>query len=81
MIHFTGFSGFPARRAERADAGHHERGATLTGSPENLAFGGPDRPAGRVAVLARCPTSHGAPLLPGQTGLTHESGHYHYILV
>ena len=29
-----------------------------------------------VAVLVRCPTSHGAPLLAGQTDLTHDVGHY-----
>ncbi len=38
MTHFTRFSGFPARRAERGDAGHHKPGATLSGGPENLAF-------------------------------------------
>jgi hypothetical protein len=81
MTHFTRFSGFPARRAERGDAGHHKRGATLSGRPENLAFGGPNRPAGRVAMLVRYRASHGASLLPGRTGLTHETGHYLCTLV
>ncbi len=98
MTHFTSFSGFPARRTERGDAGHHKRGATLSGGPENLAFvvsktrfqhdvsktrfqhdGGPNRPAGSVAMLARYPASRCAPRLPGRTDLTHEMGHYLYL--
>ncbi len=66
MTHLTGFSGFPARRAECSVAWHHKRGATLSGKPENPAFGGPNRPAGRVAMLARYPASHSASLLPGR---------------
>ncbi len=81
MTQFTRFSGFPARRVEHGDARHHKRGATLSGRLENLAFGGPNRPAGCVAMLVRYPASHGAPLLPGQTGLTHEMGHYLCTLV
>ena len=81
MTHFTRFCGFPARHVERGDAQHHKRGATLSGRPQNPAFGGPNRPAGRVAMLARYPASHGAPLLPGRTGLTHEMGHYLCTLV
>ena len=81
MTHFTGFCGFPARRVERGDAQHHKRGATLSGKPQNLAFGGPNRPAGCVAMLARYPASRYASLLPGQTGLTHETGHYLFTLV
>ena len=81
MTHLTGFSGFPARRALRCDAGHHKRGATLSGKPENPAFGGSNRSTGSVAMLVRCPASHGAPRLPGRTDLTHEMGHYHRYLV
>ncbi len=70
MIHFTRFSGFPARRAERVDARHHKPGATPSGGPENLAFvvsktrfqhdGGGNRPIGVVAPLVRSPRSPGA---------------------
>ena len=81
MTDFTRFSGFPARRTEHGDAGHHKRGATLSGKPETLAFGGPNRPAGRVAMLARYPASRCASLLPGRTGLAHEMGHYLCTLV
>ena len=38
-------------------------------------------PARRVAMLARYRASHGAPLVPGQTDLTHEMGHYLCTLV
>ncbi|MDP2621712.1 MAG: hypothetical protein Q8P46_16320, partial [Hyphomicrobiales bacterium] len=38
---------------------------------KNPAFGGPNRPTGFVAALARYPVSRVAPRLPGCTALAH----------
>ena len=53
----TGFSGPLARRGPRRGPAVHKGAATLSRGPQNPAFGGPSRPAGSVATLARYPAS------------------------
>ncbi len=65
----TGSSGPLARHGSRRGLAVHKGTVTLSRGPENPASGGPNRPAGHVAALARCPTSRRAPRLAGRTHL------------
>ena len=60
-----------ARSAMRCGASDKERNDATR--QDNPASGGPNRPFGGVAALARCPTSRCAPRLAERTDLAHQS--------